>query len=139
MVAASRWHRTADAAPPEASGSAAGGDSGSGSATASVGKTGAGRPPSDVKRPPPKSDPYTDALRVHRPQINKCAQDHGAPPAGVRVVIVVSVDGRAKNISLEPTGLNTTPLGTCIKNVLAGSTFPTARDEKQVSVTFKTS
>jgi len=75
----------------------------------------------------------------HRPGINKCAQEHGAPPAGVKVVIVVSTDGRAKTISLEPAGLNSTPLGTCIKNVLSATTFPKDKDEKQVSVTFKTS
>jgi len=55
------------------------------------------------------------------------------------VVIVVSTDGRAKTISLEPAGLNGTPLGTCIKNVLSTSSFPKDKDEKQVSVTFKTS
>ncbi len=87
----------------------------------------------------PKGNPYTTALQAHRPGINKCAQDHGAPPAGVKVVIVVSTDGRAKTISLEPAGLSSTPLGTCIKNVLSATTFPKDKDEKQVSVTFKTS
>ena len=88
---------------------------------------------------PPKGNPYTTALQAHRPGINKCAQDHGAPPAGVKVVIVVSTDGRAKTISLEPAGLNGTPLGACIKNVLSATSFPKDKDEKQVSVTFKTS
>jgi serine/threonine-protein kinase len=87
----------------------------------------------------PRGNPYTAALQAHRPGINKCAQDHGAPPAGVKVVIVVSTDGRAKTISLEPAGLNGTPLGTCIKNVLSATSFPKDKDEKQVSVTFKTS
>ena len=92
-----------------------------------------------VKPTPPRGNPYTAALQAHRPGINKCAQEHGAPPAGVKVVIVVSTDGRAKTISLEPAGLNSTPLGTCIKNVLSATTFPKDKDEKQVSVTFKTS
>ncbi len=126
-----------DAGPAAGSTGSDSGGSGSGSGAGSGTKSGSGKSPIDKRLP--KSDPYTDALRVHRPEINKCAQDHGAPPAGVRVVIDVSVDGHAKNISLEPTGLNTTPLGTCIKNVLGGTTFPTAKDEKQVSVTFKTS
>ncbi len=89
--------------------------------------------------PPPRGNPYTAVLQAHRPGINKCAQEHGAPPSGVKVVIVVATDGRAKTISLEPVGLNGTPLGTCIKNVLSAAAFPKDRDEKQVSVTFKTS
>jgi len=89
--------------------------------------------------PVPRGNPYTTALQAHRPGINKCAQEHGAPPSGVKVVIVVSTDGKAKTITLEPAGINGTPLGTCIKNVLSAAAFPKDKDEKQVSVTFKTS
>jgi hypothetical protein len=93
-----------------------------------------------VIRPPvQKGDPYTEQLRAHRSQISKCGVEHGAPPAGAKIVIVVAVDGRAKAISLEPQGLDSTPLGACIKNVLGDLRFPKAADEKQVAVPLKTS
>ncbi|CAN5869035.1 hypothetical protein BH11MYX3_BH11MYX3_40310 [soil metagenome] len=87
----------------------------------------------------PKGDPYKAAIQVHRPGINKCAQDHGAPPPGVKLVITVSTAGRAKSVSLEPASLNNTPLGMCIKNVLSTASFPSAKDEKQVAVTLTAS
>jgi len=86
----------------------------------------------------PKGNPYTAALQARRPRIEKCANEHGAPTTAVRVVLVVTTEGRAKTISLEPASLEATPLGACIKNVLSSVTFPKARDEKEVSVTFKT-
>ncbi|MBL0213916.1 MAG: serine/threonine protein kinase [Myxococcales bacterium] len=92
-------------------------------------------------KPPikPKGDPYKAAIQAHRPGINKCAQDHGAPPPGVKVVITVSTDGHAKGVSLEPAALNSTPLGMCIRNVLSAAAFPSAKDEKQVAVTLTAS
>jgi len=98
-----------------------------------------GTKPGKTPPPQPRGNPYTAALQAHRPGINKCAQEHGAPPSGVKVVIVVSTDGKAKTITLEPATINGTPLGTCIKNVLSAAAFPKDKDEKQVSVTFKTS
>ena len=92
-----------------------------------------------IRPPAQKGDPYTEQLRARRPQIAKCGLEHGAPPAGAKIVIVVGVDGRAKAISLEPQGLDATPLGACIKNVLGGIRFPKSEDEKQVAVPLKTS
>ncbi|HEU0036660.1 MAG TPA: protein kinase [Kofleriaceae bacterium] len=82
----------------------------------------------------PKRGPYDEAIQQHRSEISKCAQEHGVPPSNARVTIVVTTTGKAKTISLEPTQLNGTPLGGCIKNVLAGAKFPTAAAEMQVSV-----
>ena len=82
-------------------------------------------------------DPYNDVIRAKKDAINRCAQDHGAPPPSARVVIVVATDGRTKSVTLDPAALNSTPLGTCIRNVLQPSMFPRARDEKQVAVTLK--
>ncbi|MFN0246575.1 MAG: protein kinase domain-containing protein [Kofleriaceae bacterium] len=90
-------------------------------------------------RPPttkPK-DPYTEALRVQRPAVNKCAQQHGAPQTGVKVKILVATDGRVKGVTLEPAALNGTPLGACIKNVLSSAQFPKAVDDKEVTVNFR--
>jgi len=40
-------------------------------------------------------------------------------------------------VTLEPSALNSTPLGQCIRNVLSSAAFPRSRDEKQVAVTLK--
>jgi serine/threonine protein kinase len=88
-------------------------------------------------RPPSKKDPYTEALRLQRPAVNKCAQEHGAPPTGVKVKILVATDGRVKGVVLEPAALNGTPLGACIKNVLSSAQFPKAQDDKEVTVNFR--
>jgi serine/threonine-protein kinase len=89
-----------------------------------------------VKRPPkrPPASPYDIALQHQQTKINACAQEHGVPPGKARVVIVIATNGKAKQVSLEPASLNTTPLGACIKNVLSVATFPTAKDEMQVAV-----
>jgi len=85
--------------------------------------------------PPRKADPYTEALRSMKPAVNRCAQEHGAPTQGVRVKILVAMTGRVKGVSLDPAGLNSQPIGACIKNVLSGASFPKADGEKEVSVT----
>lgn len=82
-------------------------------------------------------DPYTEALRQQRPAVNKCAQEHGAPPTGVKVKILVATDGKVKGVVLEPAALNGTPLGACIKNVLSSAQFPKAQDDKEVTVNFR--
>ena len=88
-------------------------------------------------RPVKAKDPYTEALRLQRPAVNKCAQEHGAPPSGVKVKILVATDGRVKGVVLEPAALNGTPLGACIKNVLSSAQFPKAQDDKEVTVNFR--
>ena len=87
----------------------------------------------------PNASPYDVALQQQRSKINACAQEHGAPPGKARVVIVIATNGKAKQVSLEPAALNSTPLGACIKNVLEVATFPTAKDEMQVAVALKSS
>jgi len=91
--------------------------------------------PTPDRPPAKKPDPYKAAIQAHGSGVKQCATDHGPPPAGVRVVITVSTDGRTKNVALEPANLNNTPLGTCIKNVLSAASFPSSKDEKQVAVT----
>ena len=92
-----------------------------------------------ARRPPAQEDPYKRAVRAKSADIKQCAQDHGAPPAGTKLVITVSTAGKTKGVTLDPAQLNTTPLGACIKNVLSSATFPTAKDEKQVTVTVSAS
>ncbi len=88
---------------------------------------------------PRKSSPYDDAIQANRGRIAKCAQEHGAPPPSARVVIDVTTTGKAKTITLEPRDLDSSPLGTCVKNVLAGARYPSAPAEMRVSVALKAS
>ena len=101
---------------------------GSGSSTITV-----KRPP-DKKLPPKGNRAYTALIQAARPGVNKCAQAHGAPPSGVQVEIIISLQGRPKTISLQPAAIISTPLGACIKNVLSQISFPAAPDEKRLSV-----
>nr|MBA3820079.1 hypothetical protein [Deltaproteobacteria bacterium] len=98
------------------------------------------RKPDDRKPPIAKRpSPYDVVIQAHKPKITRCAQEHGVPPGSARVVIVVSPNGKAKTVSLEPASLNGTPLGACIKNVLSIASFPVAKDEMQVAVALKSS
>ena len=72
-------------------------------------------------------------MRPHRARIVQCAQDHGAPPANSKLVIIVGTNGKPKQVSLEPSRLNTTPLARCIKGVISSATFPKATTDKNVS------
>jgi serine/threonine-protein kinase len=89
--------------------------------------------------PPRRSSPYDDAIQLHRTRIAQCAKDHGVPPANARVVIDLTTAGKVKSITLEPTDLNSSPLGGCIKTVLSRAKYPTAAAEMRVSVPLKAS
>ena len=91
------------------------------------------------RSPPRRGSPYDEAIQVHRSSITHCVQEFGAPPSNARVTIVVATTGKAKTISLQPPNLDTSPLGTCIKNVLSVAKYPTAQGEMQVSVALKAS
>jgi serine/threonine protein kinase len=95
------------------------------------------KPPKQPPVAPPKKSPYDVAIQQQRSKINACATEHGAPEGQARVVIEIATNGKAKTVSLEPTKLNTTPLGACIKNVLSVATFPTAKEEMKVAVALK--
>jgi serine/threonine protein kinase len=85
-------------------------------------------------RPPP-SEPYDAAIRNHDRELDQCARDHGAAlPADARAVIVVGVNGHAKQIALEPSGAARSQLGDCIRGVLQVVAFPTAPEDKEVAV-----
>jgi len=91
-----------------------------------------------VKRPARRGT-YDEAIQSNKARIAKCAREHGAPPSNAKVVIVVTTTGKAKTISLQPADLDTSPLGACIKGVLAGARYPAAPAEMQVSVALKSS
>lgn len=121
--------------PPEQGSAIAQPPDGAGSATKKATPTTGGGATAKT----PKGNAYTQALQAHRPGITKCGVEHGTPPAGSKVVIDIATSGKIKTVQLEPAGLNSTPLGTCIKNVLSAASFPSAPDEKQLTVNLKTS
>ena len=70
-------------------------------------------------------------------KISACAQEHGGAPNQARAVIEIATTGKTKSVLLQPANLNSTPLGTCIRNVLSIVTFPTSKEEMKVSVEIK--
>ena len=80
-------------------------------------------------------EPYGAAIRGQEQALDRCTRDHGqALPPEAKAVIVVGVDGRAKQIALQPPGAEDSALGACIRGVLAMVAFPTAPDEKEVAL-----
>ncbi|HEY5933441.1 MAG TPA: hypothetical protein VIU61_02325, partial [Kofleriaceae bacterium] len=101
-------------------------------------KRGSGIAPRKTQ-PPAKKDPYNEAIRARRAAANKCAQEHGAPPPGARVEIIITTDGKPKSVQLAPANLNSTPLGGCIKNVFSSAVFPSDKNERKVDFTLTAS
>lgn len=91
-----------------------------------------------IRTPPPPKEPspadYRAAVNGRKTEIVSCAQTHGMPPKGSEVTITVTPKGKAKLVELTPGNLNTTPFGTCVKNVLSGVTYPLPSVEAKVSV-----
>jgi serine/threonine-protein kinase len=89
------------------------------------------KPPSTTRTPPP-TNPYNAAIRGKRQGIQQCGVDHGLPPAGSMIKINVGTSGAIETMELVPPGLNGTPLGTCIKNVMSGTKFPPGKQSLDV-------
>ena len=49
-------------------------------------------------------------------------------------MIVVGVDGRARQVTLRPEAAENSKLGVCIRRVLQDVVFPAAADEKEVAL-----
>jgi hypothetical protein len=119
------------AGPPPGSASAAAPPAGSnGSSKPAIGS--AGPRPSTPSAP---RNPYTEAIRTRQTAMNQCAVDHGRPPAGARVTIIVGTNGKMKSVSFEPASLDGTAFATCIRAALGPAAFPRAKDERTVSFT----
>jgi serine/threonine-protein kinase len=88
-------------------------------------------------RPPAQLGPYDRVLAASRNDINQCLQDHpdGVVPQSAQLHI--AIDGHPKSVTLHPDGLNSSPLGACIRNILSGARFPAAKDEVDMSFPFK--
>lgn len=114
---------TADAGPDLGNGSGAGPGSG-----------GMKRIPKVITPPAKGQKAYNVIVQGARPAVSKCAQTHGAPTGGVKVEIIIGFQGKPKTITLQPAAITSTPLGTCIKNVLSALSFPTSTEEKRLNV-----
>jgi hypothetical protein len=85
-----------------------------------------------VRRP---SEAYQAAIRSHERALHRCATERAESfPVDAEAVIVVGVDGRARQVTLRPDGAESSEIGACIRRVLHGVTFPRAPDEKEVAV-----
>jgi len=72
----------------------------------------------------PQVDPYFEVVHAKQVDANRCVTEHGNPPPGTRVVILVAPDGHPRTVTLDPESVGATPLGACIKNVFKAATFP---------------
>ena len=78
------------------------------------------------------SEPYGAAIGGHEHELDQCAREHpDALPPDATATIVVGVDGRARQVALQPLGADQTVLGGCIRRVLQTVAFPAALDEKE--------
>ena len=86
--------------------------------------------------PPPGRSPYDQVLSANLGEINQCMRDHtdGTSPQSAQVTI--AKDGHVKSVALHPDAVNGSPLGACIRNILAVARFPAANDEKELTVPF---
>jgi hypothetical protein len=80
-------------------------------------------PPSPTRQNP-QSGRYREVVEAKQLDVNRCVSEHGQPPPGARVVIVVAPSGHARSISFEPVSVDDTPLGVCIRNVFKAMVFP---------------
>ena len=71
---------------------------------------------------------YDAAVIEKKPELASCINEHkDALPTGMfKAVITVGPTGRAKSVGFEPETVSTTPLGSCIRNVLSRADYPTA-------------
>jgi serine/threonine-protein kinase len=86
-------------------------------------------------RAAPTDEPYGAALTRYAGALDQCAREHrDSLPAGTRAVLLVGMDGRAKEIAIEPASVAPSGLAGCIRGILREVAFPPASDEKQVAL-----
>jgi eukaryotic-like serine/threonine-protein kinase len=93
--------------------------------------------------PAPRQDPaaaprqYRDVVRSKATEANRCAVDHGNPPVGTELVILVAPDGRPRSVTITPASVDATLLGRCIKGVFSGASFPRGAQDYTLTVNLK--
>jgi serine/threonine-protein kinase len=88
--------------------------------------------------PTPRTDPYTAAIQARLGALNQCVTDHHDDmPSIASATILIATTGHPKTVTLSPPSLGSTPLGACLRNNLTEIAFPSAREDKQITVPFK--
>lgn len=81
------------------------------------------------------TEPYGMALGAHASELDRCARGHrDALAASARARLVVGVDGRTRNVTLDAAGSPETELGSCIRAVLGRVVFPHAPEDKEIVI-----
>jgi len=89
---------------------------------------GSAEPPRKPPRPPPVVD-YNKPVKARQSELAECVSKHGALPANAMALIEIDTKGRA-TVGLQPTTLDATMLGTCIRKVLENVSFPTGQSHR---------
>jgi len=85
-------------------------------------------------RPRPAGDPFQDAVRRKRAEVNRCVESHGSPPPGTRMVLIVAPAGRTRTITFAPEAVGATPFGACIQRVFEAAGFPHGEQDHRIEV-----
>jgi len=83
---------------------------------------------------PTANDPYSLALVPYRAVLDKCRHERGTLPDGARANVLVSPNGRAYEVGLEPKALADSALGGCVRDALLAVKFPAATSREQVVI-----
>jgi serine/threonine protein kinase len=89
---------------------------------------GGGAEPRKPPRPPPVVD-YNKPVKARQSELAECVAKHGALPKEAMAAIDIDTKGRA-TVGLQPTTLDATMLGTCIRKVLENVSFPTGQTHR---------
>ncbi|HTR52664.1 MAG TPA: serine/threonine-protein kinase [Kofleriaceae bacterium] len=94
-------------------------------------------PPSRPPAHPIHTDPYTAAVQAHLGALNRCLNEHtDTIPAGASATILIGTDGHPKTVTMSPAALGATALGACLHDNLTQVAFPSAKDDKTITVPF---
>jgi serine/threonine-protein kinase len=84
--------------------------------------------PKKITKPPPAVD-YNKPVKARQSELAECVSKHGALPANAMALIEIDTHGKA-TVGLQPTTLDATMLGTCIRKVLENVAFPTGQSHR---------
>jgi serine/threonine-protein kinase len=85
------------------------------------------------------SDPrYDRVVHAHDPDVARCGADHGLPPQGSELAVVIAPDGRPKRVEIESDAGDTAALAACLAKVFADAKFPRGKGDVRFHTPFKT-
>jgi len=81
---------------------------------------------------------YDEAVAQHASDLKACAAAHpeSFPTDGsaMSAKITIAATGSTKHVTIVPDGVNTTPLGACLRNVLLATRWPTAGGDVPITL-----